>query len=279
MADLQTAAYELPEIWQDEWFGEDDRERVRRVAALIPPDVESLLDAGCGNGLFLRAVASGARPYLRLAGVDRSEAALRHLPTEKQVGSLDALPCRDREFDAVTCMEVLEHLPVDVYPRALAELARVARRYVVISVPYKEDLEAGLTTCPTCCTRFSADYHVRRFDERTMQPLFDGHGFRQVSVNYLGETTVFADQAIRQWLRAVANPPAPYPPYAVCPVCGYHAADQLREELARRTRGHQGPVTRGEASPLRSLLSPILPKRTRYRWICAVYERDQASVR
>lgn len=273
MADLQSAAYELPEIWQDEWFDEHDRERVRRIAALIPAEVQSLLDAGCGNGLFLRALASAPRTFTRLAGVDRSDAALRHLTTEKRIGSVDALPFGDQEFDAVTCMEVLEHLPVDVYPRALAELSRVARRYVVVSVPCNEDLEVGLTTCPTCRARFSADYHVRTFNERIMQTLLADHGFQQVSVTYLGETTVFTDQMIRQWLRAVAQPPAAFSPYAVCPVCGYHAPEQLREELARRTREHHDPVPRREASRLRSLLSPILPKRTWHRWICAVYER------
>jgi ubiquinone/menaquinone biosynthesis C-methylase UbiE len=57
------------------------------------------------------------------------------------VQSVLALPFADRSFDAVLCMEVLEHLqhPAD----AVRELARVARDVVVLSVPFEPFFQAG----------------------------------------------------------------------------------------------------------------------------------------
>ena len=51
------------------------------------------------------------------------------------VGDVRQIPAADQSFDLVAAFEVLEHLPFDQFERALAELRRVAKRYVVISLP------------------------------------------------------------------------------------------------------------------------------------------------
>jgi SAM-dependent methyltransferase len=50
-----------------------------------------------------------------------------------QTGDLFALPFPEDNFDVVVCSEVLEHL--DEPARAFAELKRVARKRVVLTVP------------------------------------------------------------------------------------------------------------------------------------------------
>jgi SAM-dependent methyltransferase len=106
--------------------------RVGGVIADLRP--ESLLDAGCGEGEMLRrgAVPSGVRTVL----LDRNRDSAARV-----IGSVEALPFAARSFDVVTCLEVLEHL--DDPGRAVSELARVARRAVVLSVPYEPWFRVG----------------------------------------------------------------------------------------------------------------------------------------
>ncbi len=109
-----------------------------RVAALAPA---TLLDAGCGEG-FVARVLLERLPGLAITGCDLNPAATRlaaaRNPTAHfAAASVLALPFPDDAFDVVGCFEVLEHLPGDLPRAALAELARVARRAVVLSVPHE----------------------------------------------------------------------------------------------------------------------------------------------
>ena len=109
-----------------------------QVAALEPT---SFLDAGCGEG-FVARVLRRRLPDLELTGCDLSPAAARLAAAQNPAArfaaaSLLALPFPDGAFDVVGCFEVLEHLPAGAPDRALRELARVARRAVVLSVPHE----------------------------------------------------------------------------------------------------------------------------------------------
>lgn len=46
-----------------------------------------------------------------------------------------ALPFADTEFDVTICLDVVEHMPPEVRPKAIAEMARVSRRMVVVAFP------------------------------------------------------------------------------------------------------------------------------------------------
>ena len=45
-------------------------------------------------------------------------------------------PFRDKSYDVVLACEVLEHIPWKDVDKALSELHRVSKKYVVISIPY-----------------------------------------------------------------------------------------------------------------------------------------------
>lgn len=89
----------------------------------------SVLEVGVGEGVvgdYLRRNTS-----VHYESVDI--AADLHPDT---LGDVRALPYADASFDTVCAFEVLEHVPFDDFSVAVAELARVARRSVLISLPH-----------------------------------------------------------------------------------------------------------------------------------------------
>lgn len=98
-----------------------------------------VLDAGCGEGFVLNELRERL-PGASLVGVDFSVGALGYRlhsngQWDKMRGDVTRLPFRDSSVEVVTCLEVLEHLPRP--DEALAELARVCSRSIVLSVPHE----------------------------------------------------------------------------------------------------------------------------------------------
>ena len=100
---------------------------------------ESVLDVGCGEGVLTSEWAEKLRDG-RIVGIDlddpklRSEWAGRERPNlDFRVEEATSLTFSDDEFDMATAIEVLEHVPEP--EKTLAEMARVARRWLLVSVP------------------------------------------------------------------------------------------------------------------------------------------------
>jgi ubiquinone/menaquinone biosynthesis C-methylase UbiE len=119
-----------------QWHTHAFHERVLELVREAAP--RTVLDAGCGEG-FVAGFLGERVPGLEITGVDDSEGAIEYAREHFgahgtfEVGSVYALPYADGQFDLVLCSEVLEHL--DRPDEALAELKRVARRHVLLSVP------------------------------------------------------------------------------------------------------------------------------------------------
>lgn len=54
-----------------------------------------------------------------------------------KVADVRKLPFKNKEFDTVAAFEVLEHLPFEDFNKALNELNRVSKKYVILSLPYR----------------------------------------------------------------------------------------------------------------------------------------------
>jgi SAM-dependent methyltransferase len=111
----------------------------------------ALLDVGCGR--------AGLAAYLRdleVVGVDIEppEESLPNLVFRQ--GTITRLPFPDQSFPLVSCVDVLEHLPLDARAKAVDELVRVARDGVLIACPHG-------ATAQSCDTRFkrALDAHGR----------------------------------------------------------------------------------------------------------------------
>jgi ubiquinone/menaquinone biosynthesis C-methylase UbiE len=100
-------------------------------------DDGAILDVGCGTGTFgivLTAVRRTKKPFL--VGCDIYEPYLRMLPPNIYDGVVQAsathLPFRDRSFNNVVSIAVIEHLEKENGVRMLEEMERVAKKLIVI---------------------------------------------------------------------------------------------------------------------------------------------------
>jgi SAM-dependent methyltransferase len=146
----------------------DEEARIATTLEMVPAGVDSLLDVGCGDGRITNRLA---KRIPRVVGVDGSAAALTYVDAETHRSPIDRLDHPDDSFDLVSCFEVIEHLPDGVFEACLAELQRVARRYVLISVPLLETLAVKNLPCAICGHRFNQTGHLRHFSKRDLEGL------------------------------------------------------------------------------------------------------------
>lgn len=135
------AAYdpEAVAVWEDAHrYTPAPRHRRRLLLKLINGlDFDDVLDAGCAQPMLLQEVVR--RRGVAGFGCDLSgpviESNRRDLPgCEFRALDLTAETWPGgRRFDLVVCSEVLEHL--DAWPEALANLVRMARKHLLITVP------------------------------------------------------------------------------------------------------------------------------------------------
>lgn len=205
--------FEFEEVWADlpEPYQVQTRETLK---AWIPSDVETVLDAGCGNG----HITNFLPPHLRVTGLDLSETALRNVRVPHIQGSVTALPFPDKSYDLVYCFDVIEHLSEQDFVRALHELQRVAKKYVLIAVPLNEDVESNFTQCADCGVRYHINGHLRAFTPESLNAIPSTEEFDCTAVFLSGDTTVPPQNSLIDlyWELNVH----PTLPHAQCPQCG-----------------------------------------------------------
>lgn len=154
----------------------------RSLASLFErAEPDSVLDVGCGEGVLSLdwANALGDR---RVVGLDladpKLEAEWRLRPRPNLsfvVGRGEELPFTEGEFDLVAAIETLEH--VENPERTLAEMRRVARRHVLVSVP-REPLWRGLNLARGAYVRDLGNTpgHVNHWSKRGLERLLSTYG-------------------------------------------------------------------------------------------------------
>ena len=120
--------------------------RTRRVMGFLHSiSFETMLDVGSGRGVFLIPFMKEF-PWVQVTSLDLLEkrvtflneladGGFRQLHAERS--DICTQPFPDSSVDVVTLLEVLEHIPeVD---KAVAAAVKMARKYVVVTVPSKPD--------------------------------------------------------------------------------------------------------------------------------------------
>ncbi len=107
------------------------------IKILRPLEVDSILDVGCGEGFTLDKFKKEGIGK-KLSGIDYSDDALElgakiYPDLDLKKGDIYDIKAKENSFDLVMATEVLEHL--DDPNKALKELIRVSRKYIMLSVP------------------------------------------------------------------------------------------------------------------------------------------------
>lgn len=260
MKNFEKEYYEDDRIWRIENFSDSDRERIVETVKMIPKKVDSVADIGCGNGVFVNFLKQKGR-IKTLIGIDTSASALKYVSTAKKNGDITNIPLTTKSYDLVASLEVIEHLNLKEFSKAVDELARVSKRYILISVPYKENLRKSFIDCPKCLTRFNASHHKRSFGKDYIEHLFDEKGFVCKDTKLIGRlNNYFLLSQFLSMYRKLKK--IKYNHTMLCPVCGF----RIENEYA-------GSQTKEQKKKF-SLVKSFWPKTYRSKWIAALYEKS-----
>ncbi|MFM9911772.1 MAG: class I SAM-dependent methyltransferase [Chitinophagaceae bacterium] len=260
--------YESSRFWEPGALEDTaNLERIRITADMVPQDVTSLVDAGCGNGIFLNRLLS-ERPNIISCGFDRSEEALKHVKVKKFIGAINDIHLDNKSFDCVSCLEVIEHIPLNLYPITLNELSRLSKKYLLISVPYDEDLLEDSTQCPACKSIFNSNLHLRSYSTEVFSNLFNNYGFYCKNYILAGPRkgfklhkeyrSIFYRSQFLQWLSPI------------CPICGFEQEEKATNSQQSISQQKSGPSIRSFITGIPKL---IWPKEIKYYWIIGLFER------
>ena len=132
--------------WQR--LGSYFQQTARHIVDLFKP--ERTLDVGCAKGFLVKALDElGVDAY----GIDPSVYAVSNAHPDVgdkiNLDSARSIPYPDNTFDVVTCLDVMDHVPLKEVTKTLKELLRVSKEWVIIRVVTHEvegDLDSSHET-------------------------------------------------------------------------------------------------------------------------------------
>jgi 2-polyprenyl-3-methyl-5-hydroxy-6-metoxy-1,4-benzoquinol methylase len=184
-----TAAHDVPTGNTYDKYGSSNP-LVRRLMSGFEADLaelfdaaapDSVLDVGCGEGVLTHRWAEQLGEK-RIVGIDLPDPKLEaewarraRANLEYLAAAADKLPFSSDEFDLASAIEVLEHVPDP--ERTLAEMARVARHYLLVSVP-REPLWRCLNLARGAYVRELGNTpgHLNHWSKRAFVALLGRHG-------------------------------------------------------------------------------------------------------
>lgn len=117
------------------------------MARLLKEEVlGSYLDVGCGRGEMLPI--AHALGFLEVCGTDAAESVVYGDENDAHELKICCMaweqPFADEDFDVVSCVDVLEHLPEQFVRATVVECARVCHRRLLLTAASKPDIWDGV---------------------------------------------------------------------------------------------------------------------------------------
>jgi len=192
-----------------------ERARVSDLMRLLPEGGTSVLDIGARDGFISRLLTNH---FPMVTALDLERPSIEHERILCERDDITALRFADASFNLVFCAEVLEHIPTHLLETACRELARVTKEYLLIGVPYKQDIRVGRTTCGSCGQVNPPWGHVNAFDEDRLSELFAG--FAVAKHSFVGETDARTNLMSCALMDMAGNPYGTYSQEEPCIHCG-----------------------------------------------------------
>lgn len=130
------------ENWSFKDFGMHTFQGFRAMKAYS--DVRSVLDFGCGNGHAARLMRSSGFEWY---GVEFSRTAYDNYLNEPFFHHGDTTQFSDRQFDLIYSTEVFEHIPEEDVDAVVADLCRVAAKYLFLTISLRPSSDNNRYHC------------------------------------------------------------------------------------------------------------------------------------
>ena len=268
MKDYKQQYYEQATTWYVNNFQRSaEIQRIEEVIRSIPTGAKTLLDVGCGKGVFVNELINNPScKFSVVVGLDTSKEALKYVKVDKFCGTIATLPFKNESFDIVSCLELLEHLPSDDFKKGICELERISRKYLIVTVPNGQNLELALIACPKCRCRFNPYLHVRSFNRNTLRTLFASS--TPLRIVEIGPIVHSLGPILHRTYRLFKNNNS----YAtICPQCGYRIKQYVQN---RNASVHKDNILSHMTFLCRKTMKIMITSKKR-KWLLALYRKNE----
>jgi SAM-dependent methyltransferase len=208
----------------------DLADKIIKVFDIIPDDVNTIADIGCGNGVITNAL----NKEYDVTAVDRSAKALEFVNAKKVLASADSIPLPSYQFDMVFSSELLEHLDDKTLAGTVEEIKRLSKKYVLITVPNDENPDKLQIKCKKCGYKYNRPNHLRSFNMDNISEIFSE--YKVLKSFTFGKKVRYYNPLLLN-IKTSVTPSSAWVPYfwigksnrkTICPSCEYEFTNNYK---------------------------------------------------